>query len=64
MGELRRQAANVIATSPGEVIAYEGSPLTRASLEAAGISVRTFGARELWANHRGPHCLTMPFVRG
>jgi hypothetical protein len=42
MGELRRQAANVIATSPGEVIAYEGSPLTRASLEAAGISVRTF----------------------
>ncbi|TVQ08118.1 MAG: hypothetical protein EA364_15845 [Balneolaceae bacterium] len=64
MGELRRQAANVIATSPGEVIAYEGSPLTRASLEAAGISVRTFGARELWANHGGPHCLTMPLVRG
>ncbi len=64
LGELRRQASNVVATSPGEVIAFDGSPLTRAALEGDGVRVRTFGARELWAGHGGPHCLTMPLTRG
>lgn len=63
LGELRRQASNVVATAPGEVIAFDGSPLTRKTLEEAGVSVRTFGARELWAGHGGPHCLTMPLER-
>lgn len=63
LGELRRQASNVVATAPGEVLAYAGSPQTRAALEQDGINVTTFGARELWAHHGGPHCLTMPLRR-
>lgn len=63
LGELRRQASNVVATAPGEVLAYNGSPQTRAALERDGITVTGFDARELWAHHGGPHCLTMPLRR-
>ena len=61
--ELRRQAANVVQATPGRVIAYDGNPATRAALEADGLAVDTFAARELWAWHGGPHCLTQPLVR-
>lgn len=61
--ELRRQAANVVQATPGRVIAYAGNPATKAALEADGIAVDTFGARELWAWHGGPHCLTQPLER-
>jgi arginine deiminase len=61
--ELRRQAANVVQAQPGRVIAYAGNPVTKAALEADGIAVDTFGARELWAWHGGPHCLTQPLER-
>ncbi len=61
--ELRRQAANVVQATPGRVIAYAGNPATKAALEADGITVDTFGARELWAWHGGPHCLTQPLER-
>lgn len=61
--ELRRQAANVVQAVPGRVIAYAGNPATKAALEADGIAVDTFEARELWAWHGGPHCLTQPLER-
>lgn len=61
--ELRRQAANVVQARPGRVIAYAGNPATRAALEADGIAVDSFEARELWAWHGGPHCLTQPLER-
>ncbi len=61
--ELRRQAANVVQATPGRVIAYAGNPATGAALEADGIAVDTFEARELWAWHGGPHCLTQPLER-
>ena len=61
--ELRRQAANVVQATPGRVIAYAGNPATKAALEADGIAVDTFGARELWAWGGGPHCLTQPLER-
>ncbi|MCC5823736.1 MAG: hypothetical protein LAT64_14215 [Phycisphaerales bacterium] len=64
LGEQRRQASNVVATAPGEVIAYAGSPRTKEALERDGVRVSTFEARELWAGHGGPHCLTMPLERG
>lgn len=63
LGELRRQASNVVATAPGRVIAYDGSPKTKAALERDGVTVSVFEARELWAGHGGPHCLTMPLRR-
>ncbi|MFN3371611.1 MAG: arginine deiminase family protein [Sphingomonadaceae bacterium] len=62
--ELRRQAANVVQATPGRVIAYAGNPATKAALEADGIAVDSFEARELWAWHGGPHCLTQPLERG
>jgi arginine deiminase len=62
--EHHRQAANVVATSPGRVVAYEGAPLTHAALRRSGIEVTTFPARELWPFDGGPHCLTMPLERG
>ncbi len=63
LGEQRRQASNVVATAPGAVISYAGSPRTKAALERDGVQVSTFEARELWAHHGGPHCLTMPLER-
>jgi arginine deiminase len=61
--ELRRQAANVVQARPGRVIAYAGNPATKAALERDGVAVDTFEARELWAGHGGPHCLTQPLER-
>jgi arginine deiminase len=62
--EHERQGANVVATAPGHVIAYEGATQTHAALRRAGINVRTFPGRELWPWEGGPHCLTMPLERG
>lgn len=62
--ELRRQAANVVQATPGRVIAYDNNPATKAALEKDGVVVDTFAARELWAWHGGPHCLTQPLLRG
>lgn len=61
--ELRGQAANVIATAPGKVIAYEGNPATISALKRAGIEVTTFRGTELGRNNGGPHCMTMPLLR-
>lgn len=62
--EHQHQGANVVATAPGHIVAYEGSPHTHAALRSAGITVTTFVARELWPWNGGPHCLTMPLERG
>ncbi len=61
--EQRRQATNVVQAVPGRVIAYSGNPYTKQALEEDGIAVDTFHARELWAWHGGPHCLTQPLER-
>jgi arginine deiminase len=62
--EHEHQGANIVATSPGHIVAYEGSPQTHAALRRKGITVTTFPARELWPWEGGPHCLTMPLERG
>lgn len=64
MHEHRRQGANVVATGPGEIVAYAGAPRTHAALRTAGVKVTAFEARELWPWNGGPHCLTMPLERG
>lgn len=61
--ELRSQAANVVTTAPGQVIAYSGNPLTQSALEADGIRVASFATTELVRGNGGPHCLTMPIAR-
>jgi arginine deiminase len=62
--EHEHQGANVVATSPGHVVAYDGAEQTHAALRRAGIQVTTFSGRELWPRDGGPHCLTMPLERG
>jgi arginine deiminase len=62
--EHEHQGANVVASSPGHVVAYEGAPQTHAALRRAGIRVTAFPGRELWPRDGGPHCLTMPLERG
>lgn len=62
--EHRFQAANLVATAPGKVIAYQGADRTHAALRATGVEVSTFNAREIWPWNGGPHCLTLPLERG
>jgi arginine deiminase len=62
--EVENQAANVVATAPGHVIAYAGNPATEQTLTEAGIRVTAFSAPALARNGGGPHCLTMPLARG
>jgi arginine deiminase len=64
MVEHEKQAANVVAASPGRILAYDGAPRTHADLRAGGVKVDTFAARELWPGNGGPHCLTLPLERG
>ena len=62
--ELDRQAANVIATAPDQVIAFAGASATCAALKRSNIAVRVTDGRELRAGNGGPHCLAMPLERG
>jgi arginine deiminase len=64
LAEHQKQASNLVATSPGHVLAYDGAPCTRAALEACGAKVQTFDGRDLWPWLGGPHCLTLPLERG
>jgi arginine deiminase len=61
--ELLSQAANVVATAPGRVLAYEGNDQTIRCLKEAGVAVATFPSSWLVGWHGGPHCMTMPLER-
>ena len=55
---------NVLPTSPRDVIAVAGFPKTKAAMEAAGCTVRTFAADALCIScEGGPTCLTRPILR-
>ena len=57
---------NVLAVSPGVVIAAEGNPVTRRRMEARrAVEVHAFAAGEVGVNGSGgPTCLTRPILRG
>ncbi len=55
--------ANVLALSPGVVLAYDRNHVTNETLAAAGVEVIPFSGSELSRGHGGPRCMTMPFVR-
>lgn len=62
--ELATQGTNVLAVAPRDVIVLEGSPVTRARLEAAGCRVRSYRGEEI--SHKaegGPTCLTRALWR-
>lgn len=54
---------NVIAASPGCVIASAENPTTNARLARAGVEVWPTPTRELRRGRGGPHCMTLPLVR-
>jgi len=55
---------NVLAVRPGVVIVADGNPVTRRSLEAAGVEVHAIPLGEVGENGSGgPTCLTRPILR-
>lgn len=63
--EFATLGCNVLAVRPGVVIVADGSPRTRAALEAAGCEVHAYQASEIGINGSGgPTCLTRPILRG
>jgi arginine deiminase len=61
--ELYFQAANVVATAPGRVVACEENEHSLAALRAAGVELRPFEASEIVRWGGGPHCMTLPLER-
>jgi len=57
-------ACNVLALAPRKCLAIEGSPVTRARLEAAGCEVIAYKGEEIsLKGGGGPTCLTRPLLR-
>ena len=54
---------NVLALSPGRVIAYDRNAVTNAALRDAGIEVIEISGGELSRGRGGPHCMTAPIAR-
>lgn len=62
--EVATLATNVLAVRPGVVMAVDGNPVTRATLEGKGVEVHGFAGEEIALNGTGgPTCLTRPVLR-
>jgi N-dimethylarginine dimethylaminohydrolase len=62
--EFETHGCNVLALAPMRVLVCDGSPVTRARLEAAGCEVLVYTGDELSHNRAGgPTCLTRPILR-
>jgi arginine deiminase len=62
--ELYFQAANVVATAPGRVLACAENEHTLGALRKAGVELRPFEASEIVRWGGGPHCMSLPLDRG
>jgi arginine deiminase len=57
------EANNLLAVSPGQVIAYERNTATNAALRSQGIEVIEIPGSELSRGRGGPRCMTCPIER-
>jgi N-dimethylarginine dimethylaminohydrolase len=62
--EFATHGCNVLALGPRRALVCDGSPVTRARLEAAGVDVVAYTGDEISHNRAGgPTCLTRPILR-
>jgi dimethylargininase len=62
--EFETHGCNVLTLAPRKVLVCDGSPVTRARLEAAGCEVLQYEGGEISHNRAGgPTCLTRPVLR-
>ncbi len=54
---------NMLALSPGKVVAYDRTPLANQAMRDAGIEVLEIGGSELGRGRGGPRCMSCPVVR-
>jgi arginine deiminase len=54
---------NVVALSPGTVVAYERNEATNTKLSHAGVEVLPIAGQELGRGRGGGHCMTCPISR-
>lgn len=58
-----RQAANMLALAPANLVAFPGADQTHVVLRGEGAKICTVAGGEVWRGYSGPNCLALPLER-